>query len=72
MNWTPPAPHAQSQPVLLLLDFTPAAVRNPGRRMPDSPTSAPPGSPEKVAVLEARAARGEILWHPDDAGIELY
>lgn len=35
------------------------------RRLP-SPTDAIPGTPEKVAVLEARAARGEQLWHPND------
>lgn len=34
--------------------------------MPDSPTSHKPGSPEKVAVLEARAAAGEALFHPAD------
>jgi hypothetical protein len=31
------------------------------------PTSAPPGSPEKIFVLAARAASGQELWHPDDA-----
>ena len=31
------------------------------------PTTAGPGSPEKMAVLEARAAAGQRLWHPDDA-----
>lgn len=36
--------------------------------LPAEPTDAPPGSPEKVAVLSARAARGESLWHPGDAG----
>lgn len=38
-----------------------------GRRMPAQPTDAPPGSPEKLAELEARAARREALWHPRDA-----
>lgn len=37
------------------------------RPLPRRPTQAPPGSPAKVAVLEQRAARGECLWHPDDA-----
>lgn len=37
------------------------------RRYP-TPTQARPGTPEKVAVLEARAEAGEHLWHPDDAG----
>jgi hypothetical protein len=30
------------------------------------PTEAMPGTPEKVAVLEARAAAGLSLWHPED------
>lgn len=36
------------------------------RRLPEAPTEAPPGSPEKVAVLEARALSGYRLWHPQD------
>lgn len=32
-----------------------------------TPTSARPGSAEKIRVLEERAARGEQLWHPLDA-----
>lgn len=35
--------------------------------LPAKPTDAVPGSAEKVAVLEARAAAGESLWHPKDA-----
>ena len=31
------------------------------------PTTALPGSTEKLAVLEQRAARLETLWHPGDA-----
>jgi len=31
------------------------------------PTSAEPGSPEKVLVLELRALLGQYLWHPLDA-----
>ncbi len=38
--------------------------------MPTRPTAAPPGSPEKVAVLEERARLNQSLWHPDDARIE--
>lgn len=34
--------------------------------MPE-PTTAPPGTPEKEQVLAERAARGQNLWHPDDA-----
>jgi hypothetical protein len=30
-------------------------------------TSAPPGSPAKIEVMEGRALRGEALFHPDDA-----
>jgi hypothetical protein len=37
----------------------------PGKE-PD-PTDFLPGTPDKVAVLEARADRGEDLWHPGDA-----
>jgi hypothetical protein len=36
-------------------------------RLPDQPTDALPGSPEKVAVLEERARLGVSLWHPLDA-----
>jgi hypothetical protein len=35
-------------------------------RKPCEPTTARPGSPEKIAVLEGRAERGEMLFHPDD------
>lgn len=35
---------------------------------PSEPTDALPGSEAKMAVLAARAARGESLWHPSDAG----
>ncbi|MFO0806248.1 MAG: hypothetical protein U0791_24355 [Gemmataceae bacterium] len=36
-------------------------------RLPDMPTTAPPGTVEKLAVLEQRAERNEALWHPADA-----
>jgi hypothetical protein len=36
-------------------------------RQPDHPTSAPPGSVEKLAVLADRAKRNMALWHPLDA-----
>jgi hypothetical protein len=36
------------------------------RPLPDHPTTALPGSPEKIAVLEQRAALGVALWHPLD------
>ena len=34
--------------------------------LPDEATPAPPGSAEKVAVLEERARLGVSLWHPAD------
>lgn len=34
---------------------------------PARPTRHPPGSEDKVAVMEQRAAAGEMLFHPDDA-----
>ena len=36
-------------------------------RPPDAPTDARPGTPEKVAALERRAALGQHLWHDNDA-----
>jgi hypothetical protein len=36
------------------------------RPMPE-PTTALPGTPEKVAVLAERARLHQLLWHPDDA-----
>jgi len=38
-------------------------------RLPE-PTTALPGSPEKVPVLEERARLGLCLWHPLDARLE--
>jgi hypothetical protein len=35
--------------------------------LPAFPTSAFPGSREKVAVLEERARLKQSLWHPNDA-----
>ena len=34
---------------------------------PESPTKHSPGTPEKIAILAERFARGESLWHPEDA-----
>lgn len=42
------------------------ALSNAKLPMPNTPTDAQPGSEEKVAILEARAAAGEQLWHPKD------
>lgn len=39
---------------------------NHHRPSPSEPTTAPPGSPEKLAVLSARFAAQVGLWHPDD------
>src|SRR5262245_49670236 len=36
------------------------------RPLPPFATNAAPGSPEKIAILEQRAAQGVQLWHPDD------
>ncbi|MCI0380646.1 MAG: hypothetical protein L0215_23930 [Gemmataceae bacterium] len=46
--------------------------RGPGqghlpRRLPPFPTTALPGSAEKIAVLTQRAEMGLELFHPDDA-----
>jgi hypothetical protein len=35
--------------------------------LPSEPTTALPGTPEKVAVLEQRALSRQALWHPLDA-----
>jgi len=35
--------------------------------LPGEPTQAMPGSREKIAVMKARAQRGEQIFHPDDA-----
>jgi hypothetical protein len=35
--------------------------------LPSAPTSARPGSPEKVEVLRQRARLKQSLWHPHDA-----
>ncbi len=38
--------------------------------LPPTPTSALPGTPEKVAVLMERARLKQALWHPLDARLE--
>ena len=38
--------------------------------LPDVPTTAAPGSPEKLAVLEQRAKARRALFHPCDATYE--
>jgi hypothetical protein len=35
--------------------------------LPPVPTKAPPGSPEKIALLSQRAQQRQELFHPDDA-----
>jgi hypothetical protein len=37
--------------------------------LPPCPTSFPPGSPEKVAILAERARQKLSLWHPDDGRV---
>lgn len=37
---------------------------------PALPTTAAPGTPEKMAVLEERARNKQALWHPLDAQFE--
>jgi hypothetical protein len=38
--------------------------------LPTRPTSALPGSPEKVSILVERARKRQSLWHPQDAGMD--
>jgi hypothetical protein len=41
-------------------------------KLPPFPTSAAPGSPEKIAILQQRAEARQELFHPNDAsGAEL-
>lgn len=49
--------------------------RGPGNiyrraRLPTFPTSALPGTPEKVAVMEQRAQLRQSLFHPGDAALD--
>jgi len=37
------------------------------RPLPQTPVAHAPGSPEKIAELELRAAQGVSLFHPEDA-----
>lgn len=41
-----------------------------GTSLAAQPTSAMPGSEEKVAILAERARLGLSLWHPGDATLE--
>ncbi len=41
--------------------------KNANLGLPAVPTLAPPGSIEKMRVLEQRAKSNVALWHPDDA-----
>ena len=45
----------------------PRQIKDREHVRPPLPTEAPPGSPEKVAVLAQRALRGEALYSPSDA-----
>jgi len=42
---------------------------NKGSETPE-PTTALPGTPEKVKILEERARRGQCLWHPLDPRLD--
>lgn len=42
-----------------------------GTCLPDAPTDALPGSPEKVRVLAERFRLGVSLWHPLDAKLPI-
>ena len=42
-----------------------------GRAQQPEPTTALPGTSEKVRVLEERARLGQALWHPLDAQLEM-
>lgn len=57
----PPAPNKCSASQI--------GLRSPTLR--PEPTAAKPGTGEKVKVLEARAERGEELWHGGDAPLDL-
>lgn len=39
------------------------------KRLPCEPTDAIPGTPEKIRVLMERVARGEELFHEEDASL---
>jgi hypothetical protein len=45
-------------------------IDNQQHVLPDRPTTALPGSPEKVAVLEERARLGQALFHPLDVCVD--
>ncbi len=42
-------------------------AQTPDPPPPAVPTEAPPGSPEKIAILAERLAAGVALWHPCDS-----
>jgi hypothetical protein len=44
---------------------------NGAAKLAAQPTTALPGSPEKVAILEQRARLGLALWHPQDAPMDV-
>lgn len=49
-----------------------ASCNSPGNKrppLPDRPTSAVPGSEEKIAVMEARFASNQAIFHPDDLNL---
>ena len=65
--WHDPAILTQYPSTSIYARRSPVADSHHARPTPRTPTTALPGTPSKIAVLEARAARGEALWHPEDA-----
>lgn len=70
-----PACGSLVHPLSTVTDKKKYARRGPGVgrfrcRPASSPTSALPGSEEKIRVFEERVARGEDIFHPDDAQAE--
>lgn len=57
-----------AQPALNSWEASPVGKKAP-LEAASQPTSALPGSEEKIAVLMARATAGVDLWHPRDAGM---
>jgi hypothetical protein len=49
--------------------FEPSDIRITGTHPLPRPTEHLPGTPEKVSVLEERAALGLALYHPNDFGV---
>ncbi len=67
-NGLSPHPAPRRGPVMPTAAVRPwSRPATPAPAAPAEPTTALPGSEEKIRVLAERFARGEDLWHPDDA-----